>query len=213
MSKPKSEYLAKLGSKIKEYRQLRGLSQSDLASALGYTSRSAINRIETGASDLSRDKFALLAQVLDISPVELMDVDGAIKNNATATSIPVFDIIVNGIHVEMNNSISSYEDIPQRLTSYGEYFGFRIQDKDMEPNICKDDILIVRTDDGAADGDLVLVSIDSNNAQCKKYNHVDGNHIFVAYNGSVAPIVIPESSSDRFNIIGRVVEIRRKLRG
>lgn len=211
MSKPKSEYLQKLGAKIKEYRQIRGLSQSELASMVGYTSRSAINRIETGASDISRDKFALLAQALDISPVELMDVDGAIKNNATATSIPVYDVIIDGIPVELNKPISSYEDIPQRLTAYADYFAYRIQDKTMEPMICLEDILIVESKNTAVDGDLVLVSIDSEKAQCKKYNYLNNCHMFISYNGSIPPIVIPDSASDRFNIIGRVVELRRKF--
>ena len=211
MSKPKSEYLQKLGAKIKEYRQIRGLSQSDLADMLGYSSRSAINRIETGASDISRDKFALLAQVLDISPVELMDVDGAIKNNATATSIPVYDFIVDGIPVELNNTVSAYEDIPQRLTANADYFAYRIQDKTMEPMICLDDILIVRAQLTAEDGDLILVSIDSQKAQCKKYNYLNDCHLFISYNGSIPPIVIPDSASDRFNIIGQVIELRRKF--
>lgn len=211
MSSKNSEYLKKLGAKVKKYRQLRGMSQTDLAKACGFASRSSINKFETGEADLSRDKFAKVAQVLGVSPVELMDVDGAFKNHAVASSVPVYDSIIDGINIELNNSISAYEDIPQHLTAYAEYFGFRIQDRSMEPFVCLGDIVIVKRQQKAAPGDLVIVSLNSAAASCKKYEFANNCHMFYSYNANFPPVIVPDSASNSFNIIGSVVELRRKF--
>lgn len=210
MSQNKTDYLIKLGEKIKKCREVRGLSQAELARQCGYTSRSSINRIESGVSDISRDKFAKLAEVLGVSPVELMDVDGSIKNNAVATSVPVMDYIVDGIPVEMNKIIS-YEDIPQRLTAYNDYFAYKMPDYSMVPQIEPGDILIIRMQDHAVDGELVVASVGSAPAVCRMYKKENGCEYLVAFNWSLdAPQVTPISSNNKLHIIGRVVELRRK---
>lgn len=210
MSLNKSDYLLKLGEKIRKFRELRGMSQAELARQCGYTSRSAIHRIESGASDVSRDKFAKMAEVLGVSPVELMDVDGSIKNNAVATTIPVVDYIIDGIPIEMNKIIA-HEDIPQRLISDSDFFAYKMPDHSMEPDIRPGDIMIVRIQDHADDGDLVIASVRSAPAVCRLYKNDISCNVLVALNwGLNDPRIVPISNGDDLHIIGRVVELRRK---
>jgi UDP-N-acetylglucosamine 1-carboxyvinyltransferase len=56
-------YKAKIGNLIQENRQSRGLTQSQLAEALG-TSQSAINRIEKGGQNISLEMLARISDVL-----------------------------------------------------------------------------------------------------------------------------------------------------
>lgn len=56
-------YLQKIGELIAENRQRRGMTQAQLASALG-TSQSAINRIEGGKQNLSLEMMARISEVL-----------------------------------------------------------------------------------------------------------------------------------------------------
>jgi len=56
-------YKAKIGTLIQETRQARGMTQSQLASALN-TSQSAINRIEKGGQNISLEMLARISDVL-----------------------------------------------------------------------------------------------------------------------------------------------------
>ncbi|MFZ2544444.1 MAG: UDP-N-acetylglucosamine 1-carboxyvinyltransferase [Candidatus Saccharimonadales bacterium] len=57
------DYKAKIGTLIQESRQHRGLTQAELAEALG-TSQSAINRIEKGGQNISLEMIARISDVL-----------------------------------------------------------------------------------------------------------------------------------------------------
>lgn len=59
------------GENFKRLRLQSGMSQEELAKALGYTNRSSVNKIELGKNDLPRDKVARAAQVLGCSPLDL----------------------------------------------------------------------------------------------------------------------------------------------
>lgn len=59
------------GQNLRRLRLARGMSQEELAKALGYTNRSSINKIEIGRSSIPSDKIARTAEVLGVSPLEL----------------------------------------------------------------------------------------------------------------------------------------------
>ncbi len=61
----------KIGKKIKELRDSRGLSQQELANALGYKSDSAIYYIEKGERSLPTEKLELVSNYFRISIDEL----------------------------------------------------------------------------------------------------------------------------------------------
>ena len=65
------------GKNFKRLRLQSGMSQEELAKALGYTNRSSVNKIELGKNDLPRDKVARAAQVLGCSPLELFQEEPA----------------------------------------------------------------------------------------------------------------------------------------
>lgn len=80
------------GENLKRLRIARGMSQEELAKALGYTNRSSINKIEIGRSNIPTDKIARTAEVLGVSPLELFDtteteVDLEIRPDNWLTSI------------------------------------------------------------------------------------------------------------------------------
>ena len=57
----KDKYLQKIGNLIAENRQKQGLTQTQLAEAIG-TSQSAINRIENGGQNISIESVASIAR-------------------------------------------------------------------------------------------------------------------------------------------------------
>lgn len=64
------KYLDKIGALIHETRQMRGLTQAELADAVG-TSQSAINRIEKGGQNLSLEMVARISDVLSSRILQL----------------------------------------------------------------------------------------------------------------------------------------------
>lgn len=62
-----------IGNKIKKRRLELGMSQQELAEAMGYTSKSTINKIELGKNDVTQTKVMKFANVLKTTPAYLMD--------------------------------------------------------------------------------------------------------------------------------------------
>ena len=58
--------------RIRERRIELGLSQDQLATKMGYKSRSSINKIESGQTDIARNKLVQLAEALLTTPAYLM---------------------------------------------------------------------------------------------------------------------------------------------
>lgn len=61
-----------IGDRIKALRVLRGMTQTELAHAMGYTDKSTICKIEANQRDLPRSKVATAAEVLGVEPGYLM---------------------------------------------------------------------------------------------------------------------------------------------
>lgn len=61
-----------IGDRIKALRELRGMTQTELAHAMGYTDKSTICKIEANQRDLPRSKVAKAAEVLGVEPGYLM---------------------------------------------------------------------------------------------------------------------------------------------
>lgn len=59
------------GRNLKRLRQERGMSQEELAKALGFKNRSSINKIEIGRSNIPTDLITRTAEILGVSPLEL----------------------------------------------------------------------------------------------------------------------------------------------
>ncbi len=59
--------------RIKKLRKEKGLTQTDLAKAIGYKDKSVISHIERGEQNLYQDKIQAIADALDVSPGYLIN--------------------------------------------------------------------------------------------------------------------------------------------
>ena len=67
--------MGKVGQNIAAARKRAGITQEELASRVGYKTKSAINKIELGIRDLPQKKIAAFAQALGVTPGHLMGWD------------------------------------------------------------------------------------------------------------------------------------------
>ena len=82
--------MSKIGENIAAARRRLGLTQEELATRMGYKSKSTINKIELGINDIPQSKIAKFADVLGTTPAALMGwVDPATgeKNNHLANLV------------------------------------------------------------------------------------------------------------------------------
>lgn len=61
-----------IGDRIKARRIELGLTQADLARALGYKSKTTITKIEAGKNDIQQSKVVAFAKALNTTPAYLM---------------------------------------------------------------------------------------------------------------------------------------------
>ena len=64
-----------IGRKLKKIRKLKGLTQEQLAEALGYSGKSVISHIEKGDADMTYEKMLLLLRTLALDANLLFDVE------------------------------------------------------------------------------------------------------------------------------------------
>ncbi len=79
-----------IGKRIKNLREEQGMTQEELASKLGYKSRSTINKIESGINNLTQDKIKFFADALETSPEYLL---GFVDDSDIDPSGVIYDLL------------------------------------------------------------------------------------------------------------------------
>lgn len=64
-----------LYERIRQLRINAGMTQDDLAKAMGYSDRSMITKIESGKVDISQKKILAFSRILNTTPSYLMGID------------------------------------------------------------------------------------------------------------------------------------------
>ena len=75
--------MPEIGKRIRSRREHLGMTQEELASRLGYKSKTTIAKIENGTNDIVQSKVTEFAKVLDTTPAYLMgwtQLDGNVVN-------------------------------------------------------------------------------------------------------------------------------------
>ena len=206
-----------IGQRIREKRELIGMSQDELAQKLGYKSRSSINKIETDLYNLRQSKIKKIADVLDTTPAYIMGWDEGESSDAPVPSrgvkIPVLGRVAAGIPIEAIENIIDTEEITAEMARRGEYFGLKVKGTSMQPVICDGDIVIVRKQEDADSDEIVIATVNGDDATCKRLMKYDGGLSLISYNPEFAPMTFTDKQLEEIpvRIIGRVVEERRKF--
>ena len=73
--------LIEFGKRVREKRIELNMTQEELATKSGYTSRSSINKIELGLVNLPQSKIIALADALMTTPTYLMKISGEVESS------------------------------------------------------------------------------------------------------------------------------------
>lgn len=197
--------------RIKNRRKELGLTADNVADALG-VSRATIYRYESADIEkLPTTILEPLSKILHCSPAYLMGWNEPVKKKGVA--INVLGRVAAGIPITAIEEIIDTEEISEELAHTGEFFGLQIHGDSMQPRICEGDVVIVRQQDDAETGDIVIAMVNGNDATCKRLKKYHDGIELIPNNPTYEPLFF---SNDEINnkpvrIIGKVVELRAKL--
>ncbi|MDY6392018.1 MAG: NUDIX domain-containing protein [Bacilli bacterium] len=90
------------GERVKALRKSRGLTQQELATALGYADKSMIAHIESGDNEMTLDKVAFLTRVLG---VDANDILGIKTSRTERVELTVLILIEDGKRILLQNRV------------------------------------------------------------------------------------------------------------
>lgn len=193
-----------LGELIKEYRAINHLSMDAFAKKSGI-SKAYISLLEknkhpkTGkpiAPSIQSIKQAAEGMGMDFN-VLFSKIDGDItlpkKSSSNNTrekgiSINVLGRVAAGIPIEMIEDIIDTEEITQEMASTGDFFGLQIHGDSMEPKFSEGDVVIVRKQEDANSGDIVIATINGYDATCKRLKKYEDGIALISTNPTYSPM-------------------------
>lgn len=104
----KNLYLVNFGKNVKKYREKQNLSQDELAIKCGYNSRSSINKIELGKSDVPYSKISLIANALKVREIDLINYDEILDTDVINKEIKLCEQIQTTYGKDAFDLLSTY---------------------------------------------------------------------------------------------------------
>lgn len=218
-----------LGEIVKKYREDNSLSMDAFAKkcslSKGYISMienniNARNNKPIAPTITSMNKIAL-GMGLDLDKLfELMDSSQLVSlideqpTTIKGVKINVLGRVAAGLPIEAIENIIDTEEISEEMARTGEFFGLQIKGDSMEPRIYENDVVIVRKQEDAESGDIVIALVNGNDATCKRLIKYAGGISLVSLNSAkYEPLMF--SNDDILEmpvkIIGKVIELRGKF--
>ena len=172
--------MAELKDILKKLRAEKNMSQAALASELN-AGVSTVASWEVGKRFPSRDNMEQLADIFNVDLAYLygesevrqrvhIDNDGnaMVPLGTSAKVIPVLGRVAAGIPINAVTEIIDTEEIPEDMAKTGDFFALQIKGDSMEPRICDGDVVIVRQQEDADSGDIVIAMVNGYDATCKR---------------------------------------------
>ena len=100
-------------------------------------------------------------------------------------------------------------DVPLEWSNNQEYYGLLIKGNSMDPQIKNNDVVIVHRQESAQPGEIVIATINGDDAVCKKFMVYGETILLRSFNSEYDDIDV--TGSDSFRIWGRVIEARHRF--
>lgn len=199
---------------LNHYVHISGKQQKEIAEQLKFNPKT-FNGWCKGLSMPTMGKVQKIADFFEIGKSDLLDDKSSLlgKERSVGVIINVLGRVAAGIPIEAVENIIDTEEITEEMAKTGTFFGLQIQGNSMEPRICEGDVVIVRQQDDAESGDIVIALVNGDDATCKRLRKYRDGIELVSNNPIYAPMFFSneEIISKPVQIIGKVVELRGKL--
>ena len=193
--------------RLKDIRKARGFTQQQVADYIGI-SQNNYSYWESGKVRIDNESLVKLAEFFDV-PVNLL-FDNAQASSAQ-TEIPVFAEIPANTTLSTLPPIQKIE-IPANMLINGNYFGLKITDNSMYPEIKLNDIVLIKQQNFIdKNGNIYLFTLNNEVAKIRKIEENTQTITFTPINPEYSPKTYSKTEVVNFSILGKVVEIRRLI--
>lgn len=206
-----------IGKNIRYLRTKLDYSQEDLAKVLGYKSYTTITKWESGVSEPTLKMTNQIADFFKISVNDLCykDLEKTVSKpvGQKGVTINVLGRVAAGIPITAIEEIIDTEEITEALARTGTFFGLQIQGNSMEPKFSNGDVVIVRQQEDAESGDIVIATVNGCDATCKRLKKYETGIALCSTNPNYEPMIFSNQEIEEMpvKIIGKVVELRAKF--
>lgn len=221
--------MLQLYKNIKHRRKELGMTQTDLAKKLGYTDKSMISKIENGSIDLPQSKIISFAEVLNISPSDLMGWEEPSPANKLDYSkisnimplpykegrtVPLIGSIACGTPILADENIEKEIQLPEDISAD---FCLRCKgDSMINARIYDGDIVFIRKQPMVENGEIAAVLIDEmadvSEATLKRVYIYEDKIMLIAENPAYPPMVYSNEDMNSVRIAGKAVAFLSKVK-
>ena len=194
----------RLGNFIKSKREYLNITQQEIADYVG-VSKSAVSRWESGdIGNMGIDKVPKLSEILEISPIELINMDKRysterIPNKSNTKSIPLLGQIAAGTPILAEENIEGYFNLDNKIKAD---FALKVKgDSMLGAGIFPGDIVFIRQQPNVENGEIGAILIE-NEATLKKFYRDNGTIILQAENNKYQPMIF---TNGNIKILGKLV--------
>lgn len=215
-----------VGERIKKVREKTGMSQVEFADKINVSKQTLYKYENDIITNIPSDKIEAAAELGNVSPAYLMGwepisdeeignvfYENMKKPKKRGVTINVLGRVAAGIPVEAIEDIIDTEEITEELAKTGDFFGLQIHGDSMEPRMKEGDIVIVRKQEDAESGDIVIATVNGTDATCKRLKKYAEGIALISTNPSYEPMYFTNDEVEQkpVRILGRVMELRAKF--
>jgi repressor LexA len=124
------------------------------------------------------------------------------------TAIPLVGVIAAGRPIEAIEQATTIEIPPTMIDGRGEVYCLEVSGQSMiDEHICDRDIVVIKKQENAEDGQIVVALLDDGTATLKRYRRLkNGQVMLIPANPTMQPMTV-----DRVTIQGRLIGVIREL--
>lgn len=207
-----SDFNKVFSTNLRRYLSLFDMTQLELSQKLGVGTTSVSNWCN-GLKSPRMDKVDAMCVLFNCTRSDLMEEPKLSTNKKQGITINVLGRVAAGLPIEAVENIIDTEEISEEMAKTGEFFGLQIHGDSMEPRMYEGDIVIVRKQDDAESGDIVIAMVNGNDATCKRLTKYANGITLSSLNAKYEPMMYSneEILQKPVRILGKVVELRGKL--
>lgn len=199
-----------MANNIRFYLSQNGISQTEICQTLGFSMSTFSDWVH--ARTYPRiDKIELMANYFGIEKSDL--VEERTKSQRAGVAINVLGRVAAGIPINAITEIIDTEEISEDLAKTGDFFALKIKGDSMKPRIVDGDVVIVKQQEDAENGDTVIALVNGDDAVCKRLRKYRDGLELISNNPAYAPMFFDKETIETkpVRIIGKVVELRGKF--
>ena len=199
------EYARIFADNLNRMLRERNLSQSEVAEAIGVLQQT-FNKWCMGGTIPRMGKIEMLCRFFHCNKSDLLEDHESGHHKKKARRVPVYGRIAAGLPIEAVQDVDDWEEVPAEWS--GDFLALRVQGDSMTPRICSGDVVIIRRQPTAEDGQIAACYVNGYDATLKRIQHAGDQIILMANNPAFPPQIYPAKD---VTILGVVVELRAKF--